>query len=349
MKSQTQPLVSVVTPVYNGEAYLAECIESVLAQTYDNWEYVIVDNCSTDRTPAIAQAYACKDARIRIHTNVTFLTALQNMNHAFRQIAPDSKHCKALHADDWLFPDCLAQMVDLAEVHPAIGVVGAYVLEGTRVKCDGLPYPSTLMPGRDICRWHLLGKGYVFGSPSSLLIRSDLIRGHDPFYNEANYQAADQEACHAVLQHSDFGFVHQVLTFSRVHDESRTSRNKALNTFFLGKLMVVTKYGPVYLNEEEYRRCVDGWLRRYYVFLSKSIFRRKGKGFWEFHASGLKSLGLPFRRARLIATALRELYLKFAWALAHPGKAVRQAIGGAKAAGERATVAGRETESQSIA
>ena len=63
------PLVSVVTPVYNGETTLCECIESVLAQTYPNWNYVIVDNCSTDRTHDIAQEYAVKDARIRVHRN----------------------------------------------------------------------------------------------------------------------------------------------------------------------------------------------------------------------------------------------------------------------------------------
>ena len=45
-----EPLVSVVTPVYNGDKYLADCVESVLKQTYQNWEYVIVNNCSTDRT-----------------------------------------------------------------------------------------------------------------------------------------------------------------------------------------------------------------------------------------------------------------------------------------------------------
>ena len=57
------PLVSVVTPVYNGETYLAACIESVLSQSYSNWEYVIVNNCSTDRTLDIASDYAarCKD------------------------------------------------------------------------------------------------------------------------------------------------------------------------------------------------------------------------------------------------------------------------------------------------
>ena len=53
-----QPLVSVITPVYNGEEFLPECIESVLAQTYQNWDYTIVNNRSTDRTLEIAKSYA---------------------------------------------------------------------------------------------------------------------------------------------------------------------------------------------------------------------------------------------------------------------------------------------------
>ena len=55
MVEGAEPLVSVVTPVYNGEPYIAECIESILAQTYSNWEYIIVDNRSTDATQLIAE------------------------------------------------------------------------------------------------------------------------------------------------------------------------------------------------------------------------------------------------------------------------------------------------------
>jgi len=69
----SQPLVSVLTPVYNGAEFLSECIESVLAQTYQNWEYTIVDNCSTDGTAEIARRYAAKDSRIRLHQNTEFL------------------------------------------------------------------------------------------------------------------------------------------------------------------------------------------------------------------------------------------------------------------------------------
>ncbi len=67
------PLVSIVTPVYNGEKFLAEAIESVLGQTYPNWEYTIVENCSIDHTLEIAQSYAIKDKRIRIYENQELL------------------------------------------------------------------------------------------------------------------------------------------------------------------------------------------------------------------------------------------------------------------------------------
>src|ERR1700687_2103507 len=69
MTTSDQPLVSILTSVYNGAAYLAECIDSVLHQTYQNYEYIIVNNRSTDGTLEIANQYAAKDGRIRVHTN----------------------------------------------------------------------------------------------------------------------------------------------------------------------------------------------------------------------------------------------------------------------------------------
>ncbi len=60
------PLVSVITPVYNGAAYLQECVQSVLAQTYENFEYLIVDNCSTDGSFKIAKKAAATDRRINV-------------------------------------------------------------------------------------------------------------------------------------------------------------------------------------------------------------------------------------------------------------------------------------------
>ena len=56
-KMRNKPLVSIVTPVYNGEKFIAECIQSVLEQTYTNWNYVIVNNCSTDKTLKICRVF----------------------------------------------------------------------------------------------------------------------------------------------------------------------------------------------------------------------------------------------------------------------------------------------------
>ena len=69
MSTSKQPLVSVVTPVYNGATDLAQCIESVLAQTFPHWEYIIVNNHSTDGTLEIAERFARMDERIHVYSN----------------------------------------------------------------------------------------------------------------------------------------------------------------------------------------------------------------------------------------------------------------------------------------
>lgn len=65
---EKEPLVSVITPAFNAERFIHETIESVLAQTYNNWEMIIVDDCSTDNTKQIVQSYAAKDNRIKLFT-----------------------------------------------------------------------------------------------------------------------------------------------------------------------------------------------------------------------------------------------------------------------------------------
>jgi glycosyltransferase involved in cell wall biosynthesis len=291
MKTTSEPLVSVVTPVYNTEKYLAECIESVLAQTYPTWEYIIVNNCSTDRSRAIAQQYAAQDQRIRLVNNAQLLKQMPNWNHAMRQISPESRYCKVVHADDWLFPDCLTQMVALAEAHPSVGLVGAYRLDEDQVNLDGLPYPSTVTSGQVICRQALLGGPYVFGSPTSLLIRADLVREREEFYNESNIHA-DKEVCFEILNQHDFGFVHQVLTFTRRHNEATTSHLKRFKTTRTGNLYALLKYGPVYLTPAEYRQRLAHALDRYYTFLGQCVFELREKEFWKYQQSELAKLGL---------------------------------------------------------
>ena len=249
------PLVSIVTPAYNEKKYLSECVESVLAQTHTNWNYTIVNNCSTDRTLEIAQEYAAKDSRIRVITNDALIPATANFNLALRQISPESKYCKMVLADDWMFPECLERMIAVMEQHPTVGIVGAYGMQERCVLWTGLLYPSDFVSGRDICRQRLLGGPYVFGSQSSVLFRSHLVSSHDPFYNESNMHA-DSETCFELLKDCDFGFVHQVLTFSRDNrPEARLTTSRELNTAAAGILHELITYGPFYLTPEEYKAC----------------------------------------------------------------------------------------------
>jgi glycosyltransferase involved in cell wall biosynthesis len=299
IETKTLPLVSIVTPAYNEENYLSECIGSIKAQTYPNWDYTIVNNCSKDRTLAIAQEHAASDCRIRVTTNETFIPAIANLNTAFRQISDTSKYCKMVLADDWMFPECLERMVNVMEEHPSVGIVSAYGMQERAVLWIGLPYPSTVVPGREVCRQRLLGGPYVFGSPTSVLFRSDLVRSRDPFYNESNVQA-DSAACFELLKNCDFGFVHQVLTFSRDHRPgSRVQASLRLNTAAVGTLHELIEYGPYYLTQEEYESCLRTTLSKYYDFLTSSFLQRKPREFWVYHKSKLNEDGIKLSYSRV--------------------------------------------------
>ena len=304
----TQPLVSVVTPVYNGETFLAECIESVLAQTYGNWEYIIVNNCSTDRSLEIVQSYARQDARIQIKNNQDFVNARTNHNIAFRSISPKSKFTKVVQADDWLFPECIMRMVTFAEANPSVGVVGSYILRGVEVVCDRLPYSSTFVPSREICRADLLaGPGTsALGSPTSLLIRSDFIRKSEEFYDESSIYA-DREATYKVLEFSDFGFVHQVLTYARAHDGQQSSFVRRVSGYQAQKLNILKKYGPLYLSKDEYEKLLKQKMREYYRLLAHGALGLRGKAFWDYHENELKKAGYSLSWPKLAIAACLEL------------------------------------------
>lgn len=305
MNTASQPLVSILTPVYNGAQYLSECIESVLAQTYPNWEYIIIDNCSTDGSVEIARQYAAKDRRIRLHENPHFLRALPNHNATLQQISPSSKYCKIVFADDWIFPECLERMVALAQEYPSIGMVSAYVLEGRAVTCTGLPYPCVFVNGREICRRHLLDGLYVFGSPNSVLYRSDLVRRRNPFFNEANVHA-DTEVCFSLLRDSDFGFVHQVLSFTRVRHGSRTAISDEMQTCYASMLQILLTMGPEYLSQDELESLLRKHLSEYYRFLGKSLLLRRNKTI-DYHRRKLTGARTGFSLGRVMLGALATL------------------------------------------
>jgi hypothetical protein len=174
------------------------------------------------------------------------------------------------------------------------------------VNLSGLPYERNIFSGREICRKTLLDGLYVFGSPTSILIRSDYIRKNKQIFDESSVHA-DKEVCFEFLKYSDFGFVHQILTFTRRHNESVTSANKKLNTHKIGKLVIFFKYGPVFLDKNEYEKRLKKILKNYYRFLSRSILGLKGKEFWAYQKEELAKIGLSISYKRILKSLFFEL------------------------------------------
>jgi len=302
------PKISVVTPVFNGERFLAEAIDSVRSQTCGDWEYVIADNCSTDRTAEIAQRYAAMDPRIRVYRADAHLPIIANWNRALRQIAPDSRYCKVLHADDRLMPDCLERMSEVMDENAGVGLVGAHVLRDKVIECDGLPDSRSVWDGREICRGTLLGRYYLFGSPSSTMIRADLIRAKPTgFYNEENLHA-DFEVCYALLESCDFGFVHKVLTFTRTHSGSMGNTfSRAYNPQLVEYLGMMRKYGPKFLDHETFTRLHEQMLREYRRIIARRLISGRGLAYWRFHREKLRRLGYDIDLRDIARGALEEM------------------------------------------
>jgi glycosyltransferase involved in cell wall biosynthesis len=321
-----KPLVSVVTPVFNGEKYLRECIESVIAQTYTNWEYIIVDNVSHDATREIADQYAANDQRIRIYTNETFLPIIANHNNAFKLISPDSKFCKVVSADDCLFPECLARIVELAQAAPSVGIVGSYQLSGGegewRLRNHGLPFFRSIVSGREIGRAHLLGALSVLGNPTSNCYRADLVRASGAFFPNATAEA-DVSACIKQLQSCDFGFVHQVLSYERVHDIRVTTTSLASNAYVSAAIDDCMTYGMSFLTRAELEARVRQLLQEYYRYLSINVLKFKGRPFWEHHAKRLREIGYPLDKLRLS----REVSMKLLALLLNPKDTTELVLG----------------------
>ncbi len=106
----------------------------------------------------------------------------------------EAKYCKVVHADDALLPDCLERMADVTERNPSVAIVTSYALWGDEVRRQGSAYPVDVVDGREICRSTLLGDYYVFGSPSSLLLRAADVRALRPSYEQTSART-DAEVC----------------------------------------------------------------------------------------------------------------------------------------------------------
>lgn len=162
------PILSVLTTVYNREKYLDECIESVLASSFTNFEYIIVDDCSTDRSFNIATDYAKQDSRIRVYRNERNLGDYPNRNRA--ALLARGKYLKFVDSDDYIYAHGLEVMVSMISQNPEAGVaLGALQQHATR------PFPVLLTPREAFWR-HYWVDGIFNRSPLSSIIRAEAFK-----------------------------------------------------------------------------------------------------------------------------------------------------------------------------
>jgi glycosyltransferase involved in cell wall biosynthesis len=277
--------VSVVTPVYNGEEYLEECINSVLAQTHANWVYTIVDNASTDATPRIVERYARLDPRIEHRRFAEFVPATVNLNRAVRAVDPTSRWTKTLMADDWLYPECLERMVKAGEQSPSIGLVTGYERWGDRVFHTQVPYDETVFSGRAIVARNLFSGENVTGGPTAQMYRTDAILKEWPFY-DAGLEFNDTDAAFRTLLDADLGFVHQVVTYERQQGGTRIGTSYRMGATLAEHLLFIARYGPSVLDGARYRSALRRQIRMAtFWHLKQSIrpSRLRESEFFEYH------------------------------------------------------------------
>jgi glycosyltransferase involved in cell wall biosynthesis len=318
----SRPLVSVLTPFYNAAPYLAQCIESVLAQSYTQFEYILVDNCSTDGSSEIAERYSSRDSRIRFIRCSQFVSQLKNFNRALTEISEASQYCKIVCADDYIFPEHLQLMVQAFERSESIGLVSSYSLNGNVVAGSGYPYPTPMLSGKELGRRYLmLNKHFVFGSPTTVMYRSSMVRHQRPFYNESALHA-DTEKCLELLAHSDFGFVHQVLSFLRTDNESISSAARGFEPHILHWYTNVRRHRLAFLEASEAAALGKKAKRLYYRRLAKAATQFREQAFWRYHKEGLKTLGETLDRPYLAV----QIGVELLWVALNPARAAVQAL-----------------------
>ena len=157
------PLVSILIASYNGEKYIEESIQSVLNQTYSNFELIISDDCSVDNTVNIAHSFMSIDPRIKLFINDKNLGDYPNRNKAASYAK--GMYIKYLDQDDIMYSHCLEVMVNSMEENPE----ASFGIQSTKRE-DVHPYPI-FISGSNAIREHYLHGGLFLAGPTGAIIR----------------------------------------------------------------------------------------------------------------------------------------------------------------------------------
>lgn len=265
----TPPVVSIILPTYNGSTYLSEAIESCLTQTYTAWELIVVDDCSTDTTPAIIAQYVAHDPRIRAirHEVNQKIPGALNTGHA----AAQGSYLTWTSDDNRFLAGAIEEMAGFLHEHPAVGMVVADSLmideNGDYVR----DYPA--QPASRLAYMNALGPCFMYRRSVCETIGT---------YDPELYLAEDYDYWLRIYRQFEIAHLNKVLYEFRWHDQSLTNTTR-----------------PATL-----RASVEKTLRRHLPYLHRSSPRERARG-WIVCAAAAARRGAVGQVAGALGRALR--------------------------------------------
>ena len=261
MTGSHRPRVSIGLPVYNGERFLTEVLECILGQTFVDYELIISDNASTDRTAQICQAYASRDERIRYSRNAINLGAASNFNRVFNLGC--GEYFKWWAADDLCAPEYLARCVEALDQEPrailAYSMAHCIDKDGNVVHSYETALCHTDWSSKPADRFRQLAEEFLYNGGSSApiyvfgLMRSSMLRKTRLI---GNYVASDWVILAEMALIGRFIELPQYLLFLRSHAGSSSlgefrSQPEKVQEFFdpavRGRLAVRVSQGRRYV------------------------------------------------------------------------------------------------------
>lgn len=225
--SLSKPEVSICIPTYNYAEFIGEALDSILMQDFQDYEVIIVDDCSTDDTLSIlADHAAMSDSRFRLVTNTTNMGMVENWNHCMR--LAQGEFIKFLFADDFFVePDALTLLVSLFKNNRSVTLASSprKVVSSASETRKVLTHFSSdvIMSGTAVIQQCLANMLNMIGEPTAVMFRkSDAARGFDADYR----QLVDLEMWFHLLEKGDFAHHSQPLCAFRVHEKQQTAVNR---------------------------------------------------------------------------------------------------------------------------
>jgi glycosyltransferase involved in cell wall biosynthesis len=208
--------------VYNGGTFVDETICSVLAQTYEDFELVVVDNVSTDDSLERLERYALAHPGVRVVAAAEHVSAVENFRRATALCT--GRYVKLLCADDTIAPTCLQQQVEALNAHPSASLVAsrrAIADETGRVlmRRHGLYRMRGLIPGRKAIAQCVRGGTNLIGEPAAVLVRAEALAQTGSWSDTWPYMT-DLELWFRLLHHGDLVALADSLATFRVHTTS---------------------------------------------------------------------------------------------------------------------------------